>query len=89
VAKSDSLSSNCGITDIESYLYLTSELKGKIDNNLLNLSDTNLGGKQRIDLVMMTQGWRNYLWNSIRYNNMIKDQYPMKTVFLSLVTSQN
>jgi hypothetical protein len=64
--------------DIESYLYFTSELKGSVDFKLLNLSDTSSEGKTKRDLVMMTQGWRNYLWNSIRYTNTLKVNYPIE-----------
>lgn len=67
--------------DIESYLYLTSGLKGQIDYKLLNLSDTTSGGNTKRDLVMMTQGWRNYLWNSIRYSNTYKVLYPIEKGF--------
>ncbi len=77
--------SNCDSTmnspDIESYLYLTSELKGEIDSRLLNLSDTTSDGNTKRDLVMMTQGWRNYLWNSIRYANTFKVMYPIEKGF--------
>jgi hypothetical protein len=78
VAKSDSIISSA---DIESYLYLTSELKGEIDYKLLNLADTTLAGKRNIDLVMMTQGWRNFLWNSIRYIKTLKVLYPIEKGF--------
>jgi hypothetical protein len=67
--------------DIESYLYLTSELKGGIDYKLLNLSDTTSDGNTKRDLVMMTQGWRNYLWNSIRFTNTYKVLYPIEKGF--------
>jgi hypothetical protein len=68
-------------SDIESYLYLTSELKGGIDFRLLDLSDTTSDGNTKRDLVMMTQGWRNYLWNSIRYANTLKVLYPIEKGF--------
>jgi hypothetical protein len=77
-SKSDSTVS---CPDIESYLYLTSELKGRIDYKLLNLSDTTSEGNTKRDLVMMTQGWRNYLWNSIRYTNTFKVLYPIEKGF--------
>ena len=67
--------------NIESYLYLTSELKGEVDYKLLNLSDTTSSGKRNIDLVMMTQGWRNYLWNSIRYTRTLEVLYPIEKGF--------
>jgi hypothetical protein len=77
-SKTDSLSNT---TDIESYLYLASEIKGEIDYKLINLADTTPSGNRNIDLVMMTQGWRNFLWNSIRYSNTIKDMYPVEKGF--------
>jgi hypothetical protein len=78
VSKSDSAMIS---PDIESYLYLTSELKGGIDFKLLNLSDTTSDGETKRDLVMMTQGWRNYLWNSIRYTKTLKVLYPIEKGF--------
>ncbi len=77
-SKSDSL---MNFPDIESYLYLTSELKGGINFRLLNLSDTTSDGNTKRDLVMMTQGWRNYIWNSIRYTNTLKILYPIEKGF--------
>lgn len=64
--------------DIESYLYITSELKGKVDYSLLNLADTTDEGNTKRDIVMMIQGWRNFLWNSIRYNNASEISYPIE-----------
>jgi hypothetical protein len=77
-SKTDSLA--C-FMDIESYLCLGSELKGKIDYSLFNLNDTSLSGIRNIDLVMMTQGWRNYLWNSIRYCRTLTKLYPVEKGF--------
>ena len=77
-SKTDSISN---AADIESYLYLASELKGEIDYKLMNLADTTLSGIRNIDLVMMTQGWRNFLWNSIRYTSTVKVLYPIEKGF--------
>ncbi|MGC1392138.1 MAG: hypothetical protein WA816_13970 [Bacteroidales bacterium] len=77
-SKTDSLSN---APDIESYLYLSSEIKGEIDYKLINLADTTPSGNRNIDLLMMTQGWRNFLWNSIRYSNTIKEMYPVEKGF--------
>ncbi|MGD0755142.1 MAG: hypothetical protein ABR927_08795 [Bacteroidales bacterium] len=78
-SKSDSLINSTGI---ESSLYLASELKGEINYKLINLADTTPTGNRNIDLVMMTQGWRNFLWNSIRYTNKLKELYPIEKGFL-------
>lgn len=76
--KTDTLSF---FSDIESYLYLTSELKGEIDYSLINLSDTSPEGYKNIDLIMMTHGWRNFLWNSIRFSNTMNEIYPVEKGF--------
>jgi hypothetical protein len=81
VADDSKNDSTMNFPDIESYLYLTSELKGGIDFKLLNLSDTTSDGNTKRDLIMMTQGWRNYLWNSIRYTNTYKVLYPIEKGF--------
>lgn len=79
-SKCDSL---FNIPDIESYLHIASELKGKVDYSLLNLADTTDEGNAKRDIVMMIQGWRNFMWNSIRYNNTSKISYPIeKGLFL-------
>jgi hypothetical protein len=78
IAKSDSI---INFANIESYLYLTSELKGRVDYKLLNLADTTTAGNRNIDLIMMTQGWRNFLWNSIRYTKTLKVLYPIEKSF--------
>jgi hypothetical protein len=77
-SKSDSTMS---FPDIESYLYFTSELKGRINYSLINFADTTSDGNLKRDLAMMTQGWRNYLWNSIRYTNSYKVRYPIEKGF--------
>jgi len=77
-SKTDSLSNSASI---ETSIYLASELKGEINYKLFNLSDTTSLGNREIDLVMMTQGWRNFLWNSIRYTNKMTELYPIEKGF--------
>ena len=81
VADASKSDSTINSPDIETYLYLTSELKGGIDFKLLNFSDTTSAGNTKKDLVMMTQGWRNFLWNSIRYTKTLKILYPIEKCF--------
>ena len=81
VADASKSDSSMNSPDIESYLYLTSELKGTVDFRLLNLSDTTSEGNTKRDLLMMTQGWRNFLWNSIRYTSTLKALYPIEKGF--------
>ncbi|WP_167616122.1 TonB-dependent receptor plug domain-containing protein [Maribellus sediminis] len=53
--------------NMKSYLLADSELKGNIDAPLDYFSDDDkLTSGQKLDLLMLTHGWRNYLWNTIR-----------------------
>lgn len=57
--------------NIASYLLLDSELKGHIDSPAGYLiSDENLNAKTKLDLLMCTNGWRNYIWNSLKEDSV-------------------
>ena len=62
VFKLDSLN-NYPRTDIISYLYLSSDLKGKIESPGYYFQ--NQKGLDQIDLVMLTHGWSRFSWNDI------------------------
>jgi len=49
--------------DIKSYLLLNSELKGEIEQPGYYFDPKNKDRKETLDLLMMTQGWRQFLWN--------------------------
>ncbi|MCD7933441.1 MAG: hypothetical protein LUH15_19955 [Tannerellaceae bacterium] len=49
--------------DIESYCYLTSQLRGKIYDPLYYFDENNKERKSALDLLLLTQGWRRYSWN--------------------------
>lgn len=52
--------------NILSYLLLDSELKGAIESPSLYFSDSgNLSPDEKLDLLMMVQGWRSYNWDEI------------------------
>lgn len=51
---------------IKSYLLLDSELKGAIESPASYFIDDDLASSgEKLDLLMMIQGWRSYLWNDI------------------------
>lgn len=52
-------------SNIVSHLLLSSELKGNIENPGYYFYSNDLETKQDLDLLMMTQGWRKYLWNEM------------------------
>ncbi|SDZ87896.1 hypothetical protein SAMN05216331_10863 [Porphyromonadaceae bacterium KH3R12] len=45
--------------------FLKSELKGKIENPVSYFSDRDSTGIQKMDLLLLTHGWRRYAWEEI------------------------
>ncbi|MFY7909309.1 MAG: TonB-dependent receptor plug domain-containing protein [Emticicia sp.] len=62
--------------NIATYLLLSSDLKGRIEQPAYYFSKENPDAARHLDILMMTQGWRRYQWNDI-----MKDELP-KTKFL-------
>ncbi|WP_281336178.1 hypothetical protein [Flavobacterium eburneipallidum] len=48
---------------IESHYLLSTQLKGAIYNPAYYFNEQNKDRKQALNLLMLTQGWRNYVWN--------------------------
>lgn len=59
----ESLSSSTG--NIMSYLSVESELKGKIENAAAYFDKSNSHRFEQLDLLLLTQGWRSFLWQRI------------------------
>lgn len=53
-------------------LLLTSDLKGKVENATGYFSETNQEAAMNIDLVMMVNGWRRFVWKEI-----LAGQFPV------------
>ena len=49
--------------NILSHYYLSSQLKGNIYNPSYYFNKNNKNRKQALDLLLLTQGWRKYIWN--------------------------
>jgi hypothetical protein len=52
-------------TDIVSYLMLQSEVKGEIKNADQYFDAKNPSRFKQLDLLLLTQGWRDYLWKKL------------------------
>jgi TonB-dependent SusC/RagA subfamily outer membrane receptor len=50
-------------------LLLTSDLKGKIENPMYYFNPANNDAASALDLVMLTHGWRRFIWQDILSNN--------------------
>jgi hypothetical protein len=53
-------------SNIESYLNLESEIKGKIEKPSVYFDPTNPSRFKQLDLLLMTQGWRDFLWRRLK-----------------------
>ncbi|MBW4891902.1 carboxypeptidase regulatory-like domain-containing protein [Mucilaginibacter sp. HMF5004] len=51
--------------NITSYLMLRSELKGEIETPNRYFDTTNINRKKQLDLLLMTQGWRDFVWRRL------------------------
>jgi hypothetical protein len=70
--------------NIISHLLLTGELKGKVNNPsyyFINNSDSIM---QRLDLVMLTHGWRRFDWEKVTKGQYPVIKYPADTSYLSI-----
>ena len=66
VVHDDYFSSSGNSQTIESYLLLDSELKGSIESPATCfIDDENISIDEKLDLVMMVNGWRSYYWNDL------------------------
>lgn len=54
--------------DIESYLWLTSDLKGNIESPDYYFKNTGADADEAADNLMLTQGWRRFNWDNILKN---------------------
>src|SRR5664280_2512964 len=64
-------------SDIISYLFLESEIRGFIEQPF-NYFDATISDRfQALDNLLLTQGWRNFVWNNLP-DTVIKYTYPMQ-----------
>ncbi|HET9277967.1 MAG TPA: MG2 domain-containing protein, partial [Flavitalea sp.] len=59
--------------DIDSYLWLSSDLRGRIESPGFYFSDTSAEVEQAADNLMLTHGWRKFVWQDIA-NDKISNQ---------------
>jgi hypothetical protein len=59
------------------HYYLSTQLKGKIYNPSYYFNNYNKGREEALDLLILTQGWRKYLWNEM---NLGKSEEPQQVI---------
>lgn len=57
--------------NIESHYLLSTQLKGAIYDPAYYFNEKNKDGKQALNLLLLTQGWRNYVWNENNLNEQL------------------
>jgi hypothetical protein len=62
--------------NIFTYFYLSSQLKGRIYDPAYYFNKDNKNRENNLDLLLLTQGWRRYIWNEqdLAENNKIRQQ---------------
>jgi hypothetical protein len=64
-------------SDINSYLFLESEIRGHIEQPSYYFDTTIPQRFQALDNLLITQGWRNFIWNNIP-DTVTKSDYPIE-----------
>ncbi|HAL83531.1 MAG TPA: hypothetical protein DCO83_15930 [Mucilaginibacter sp.] len=55
-------------SDISSYLWLSSDLKGQIESPDYYFKNANAETEEALDNLLLTQGWRRFQWNKVLEN---------------------
>ncbi len=67
--------SHHGYHNIMSYMLLTSDLRGSIENPAYFLDTSNADRHMLLDLVMLTHGWRRFRWEDLLAGNFPEIRY--------------
>jgi hypothetical protein len=70
-------------SNIASYLWLESEIQGKIQDPARYFDEKNPGRLKQLDLLLMTQGWRDYLWKRLADAKPIMSYMPEPGITIS------
>jgi len=70
--------------NIISHLLLTGDLKGQVYNPWYYFSANTETVNKHLDLVMLTHGWRRFVWADVVAGKMPKINFPKDTAYLSL-----
>jgi hypothetical protein len=54
--------------NIESYFWLESEVKGRIEQSAKYFDTTDINRFKNMDLLLLTQGWRDFVWKHVENN---------------------
>jgi len=63
---------------IKSYLLLSSDLKGRIENPNYYFEKNTSETRQALDYLMMTHGWRRFIWENVIESVPLEINYPVQ-----------
>lgn len=63
--------------DISSYLLLSSEIRGNIENPVQYFDTTNKDRFKKLDNLLLTQGWRDFVWRRLA-DTALRLSYPVE-----------
>jgi TonB-dependent SusC/RagA subfamily outer membrane receptor len=63
---------------ITSYLLLSSDLKGRIENPEYYFEKNTPETRQALDYLMMTHGWRRFVWKNVVESVPLEIEYPVQ-----------
>ena len=78
VTDANQLSKKSEYGNIKSYLLLDSDIKGNIEQPGYYFKKRDSQTQRNLDLLMLTQGWRRFSWNSILSGRRRRIKYPME-----------
>jgi TonB-dependent SusC/RagA subfamily outer membrane receptor len=67
-----------GATDIRTYLLLTSDLHGRVEQPGFYFRNQSAETRQALDDLLLTQGWRRFAWKPILANKFGDYPYPLE-----------
>lgn len=70
-------------SNVMSYLWLESEIKGKIEEPARYFDQKNSGAARQLDLLLMTQGWRDYVWKRLSDSRLVMSYMPEPGITIS------
>lgn len=65
--------------NLVSSLFLTSDLKGSINNPGYYVEDKSIVRLKHLDLLLMTHGWKRYNWKDVITSNSTTLKFPVET----------
>ena len=61
--------------DINSYLWLSSDLRGRIESPGFYFYDTTAGAEEAADNLVLTHGWRRFVWQEVAQNKISNQNF--------------